>query len=550
MPLSHCPPGGVLHRALWVTLGLTVSVAAGAQAVAPAGGSPAPAAAPVILFDIRGFDVVGENPLSASETTEVLAPFLRTKASIDTLGKASEALEAALKSRGFGLHRVTLPPQELGATVRLEVVSFKLAKVDYQGMKTLDRANIERGLPVLRSGSSPNLAALATETKMSNAGNHKQVRVGLKASEAPDAIDATVTVQESSPWQLGLDLSNSGTAATGHDRFTLLASHSNVFDRDHQFSGVWTSSFEKPGDVKQWGLTYKLPLYLQTSWLTASFSRSDVVGRFGAFSSTGAGDSFSLALVKVIPLAEGQSFEWNATLADRLFRGAQLLDASGAAIAGTATPDTRGRSLSGGFSGTQSGDNRLFSYGVNFVTSLSGGRGNDLASFTNGGLNTAIKSRSWKAIRGNLGFSQGFPSGWVLSLRSEFQMSPDALIAGEQFGVGGASSLRGLKDRALQGDQGVMASLQLNTPPVAPGLQLQGFLDSAQLRHHNPNASRLVSDRASTVGVGLRWAKEPNVFVSVDYGRVITGSRLPAASFPDAPKKGDDRMHVTVSLRY
>lgn len=539
----------VLHRALWTALGLGAALSVGAQPASPVS-KPASTSAPAIVFDIRGFDVVGENPLPTSETTDVLAPFLRTKATIDTLGKAAEALEAALKARGFGLHRVVLPPQELGATVRLEVVSFKLAKVEYEGLKALSQRNIGHGLPALKSGASPNLAELATETKMSNAGNHKQVRVGLKASESPDAIDATVSVQESSPWQFGLDLSNNGTAATGRDRFTLLASHSNLFQQDHQFSGVWTSSFEKPGDVKQWGLTYKVPLYPQTSWITASFSRSDVVGRFGAFSSTGAGDSFSLSVVKVIPLPEGQSFEWNATLADRLFRGAQLLDAFGVPIAGTATPDTRGRSLSGGFSGSQTGDNRLFTYGVNLVTSLSGGRGNDLASFTNNGLNTAIKSRSWRAIRGNLGFSQGFPSGWLLSLRSEFQMSPDALIAGEQFGVGGAASLRGLKDRALQGDQGVMASLQLNTPPLAPGLQLQGFLDSAQLRHHFPNASRLVSDRATTAGLGLRWAKEPHVFLSVDYGRVLTGSRLPAASFPDAPKRGDDRIHLTLSLRY
>jgi hypothetical protein len=33
-------------------------------------------------------------------------------ATIETLQKATAALEEALKERGFGLHRVVLPPQE------------------------------------------------------------------------------------------------------------------------------------------------------------------------------------------------------------------------------------------------------------------------------------------------------------------------------------------------------------------------------------------------------------------------------------------------------
>ena len=81
--------------------------------------TPAPAAAPAPqmstplkpVFAIRGFDVTGDNPLSGDETTRVLAPFLRTDASIETLQKATAALEATLKERGFALHRVVLPPQ-------------------------------------------------------------------------------------------------------------------------------------------------------------------------------------------------------------------------------------------------------------------------------------------------------------------------------------------------------------------------------------------------------------------------------------------------------
>ena len=58
------------------------------------------------VFTIRGFEVSGENPLAQGETSAVLAPFLRNDASMETLQKATAALEAALKARGFALHRL------------------------------------------------------------------------------------------------------------------------------------------------------------------------------------------------------------------------------------------------------------------------------------------------------------------------------------------------------------------------------------------------------------------------------------------------------------
>ena len=42
--------------------------------------------------------------------------------------KATTALEQALKARGFGLHRVVLPPQEVGGSVQLNIVKFIIGR--------------------------------------------------------------------------------------------------------------------------------------------------------------------------------------------------------------------------------------------------------------------------------------------------------------------------------------------------------------------------------------------------------------------------------------
>src|SRR5437870_3077780 len=64
---------------------------ASAQATRPVPAMSTPAASPV--FAIKGFKVTGDNPLGDGETSRVLAPFLRADATIETLQKATAALE-------------------------------------------------------------------------------------------------------------------------------------------------------------------------------------------------------------------------------------------------------------------------------------------------------------------------------------------------------------------------------------------------------------------------------------------------------------------------
>ena len=242
---------------------LMVGIAGSGSVLAqqPVAGSPGMTSAPSPVFQIRGFNVTGENPLPEGETTRVLAPFLRTDATLDTLQKATQALEAALRDKGFALHRVALPPQEIGATVTLHVVKFVIGKVTIEGNQAYTEENIRASLPELKEGSAPNFRTLSVQTAIANESQGKQVQVGLKEAEEADQINARVVVKEAKPWNFSLGLSNTGSNSTGNDRFTASGSHANVFGLDHSFTGAYTTSLERPADVKQLGLNYRIPLY-------------------------------------------------------------------------------------------------------------------------------------------------------------------------------------------------------------------------------------------------------------------------------------------------
>jgi hemolysin activation/secretion protein len=500
-------------------------------------------AAPSPVFTIKGFKVTGENPLGDGETSQVLAQFLRTDATIETLQKATAALEAALRQKGFGLHRVSLPPQEVGDIVSLVIVRFTVSKVHIEGREIYDEGNVRRTLPELKEGESPNFRTLAIQTAIANENPNKQVQVGLREADEPDKIDATITVKEARPWTFAASLSNAGSEASGRDRLTLSGGHTNLFNRDHQFVGAYTTSLERVKDVKQLGLSYKIPLYAQGGVIGASFTRSDVVGNFGTFTSTGAGHTLGVNYTIYLAPEGGRRSYVTFGLDDKVF------DAT--VVSGTVFgTDRRSRPVSVGYTARTESDASVWGYNVDFAINTGGGRNNDLASYQTEDP-ARIDTVRWKAVHGGLHYTAPLATTWLWSARAQYQYSPDVLISGEQFGIGGLGSVRGTKiDRPMTGDKGIVGSLEVTTPELATGLRLLGFLDAGWLGNNKADRpEKPSSDHLASAGLGLRYVKEP-YSVTADYGRLLNSSRVPLTLNSSSPQRGEDRFYINLSVRF
>jgi hemolysin activation/secretion protein len=367
--------------------------------------------------------------------------------------------------------------------------------------------------------------------------------VGLRESDEPDKIQATITVREEKPWNIAASLSNGGSESTGRDRFTLTGVHSNVLNLDHQFTGAYTTSLQRTGAVKQLGLAYKAPLYVQGVVLGASYTRSDVVGTFGAFSSTGAGHTFGVTATKYMAPEGGRRSYITLGLDDKVFNGTTV----NGLVSG---PDRRSRPISIGYTARTESDISVWGYDIALAVNTGSGRGNDLAAYHD--ENDRVDTVHWKAVRASLSHVAPFAGNWLLSARASYQYSPDVLISGEQFGLGGLGSVRGTDlDRPITGDFGVQGTLEATTPELAPGLRLLGFVDAGWLGNHKAAAAqgKLSSDSLASAGLGLRYGWR-FLALSAEYGRIVSGSKVPLAVNPAAPKRGDDRFYVNLSVRF
>jgi hemolysin activation/secretion protein len=525
------------------------SLAAGtalAQAPAPAAPRATPPmatpAAPVV-FPIRGFRIEGDNPIGEADAQRVLAPFVRREATLETLQRATAALEAELRARGFGLHRVALPPQEVGDTVKLSVVKFTIGKVAIEGRQIYDEGNIRRTLPELREGESPNFRTLAIQTAIANENPNKQVQVGLRESDEPDRIDATITVREQRPWTAAIAASNNGNESSGRDRVIFTAGHTNVFKLDHQFVGAYTTSVERTSDVKQLGLAYKIPLYALGGVLGATYTRSDVVGNFGSFTSTGAGHTWSFAYTQYLAPQGGRRSYVSFGLEDKVFNGALL---NGQPFG---QEDRRSRPITLGYTARTETDTAVWGYNAEFAFNTGTGAHNDLASYQT--EDPRIETVHFKALRGAGSYTAPIATTWLWTVRGAWQYSPDVLIAGEQFGIGGLGSVRGTDvDRPVTGDSGISGTLELLSPEPIEGLRFLVFGDAGYVKNNHPDGlANPSSDHLVSVGVGMRFVRGA-VTATADYGKLIRGSRVPLALNSGSPQRGDDRFYITVGIRF
>jgi len=512
-------------------LGTGVACTAGAQPVEEP-----------LRFPITAFEIEGALPLPAEQVRSLLAPYHLPGGTLDTLGAATEALERALQAAGWGLYRLSLPPQNLTGTVQLRVLRFELGSVEVQGNRRRDATQVLRALPVLAPGTTPNLHGLAIQTALANDNPAQHLNVTLKASDQDDKVDALVQVTEAPDWSANLLWSNTGNPSSGRERLTGVLSHHNLWGLDHQAQLAYTTSLTQPSRVSQWGLMYRVPVAAKGESWGVSASVSDVVGDFGAFTSQGGGQALGLSWSRHLA-PEGQRRAWWSATWDLKWFSAGQTTAAGVVVPSTA----RGRlsvPLSLGHNSRWSDGPVQTVLGVEAVLQFGGAT--RLAAYQS--ENPGISRARWAALKVQATHRRPLWTVWQVDARAQGQWASTALLAGEQFGVGGAQSVRGMSERPLAADSGVQATLEISRSLGAPAWRGFVFADAAWLHNHAASATgRVAADHVASVGLGLRYSDQAHRQLVLGYGQVVNGSVAP---FSAAPRQGDTRWHVSAALRF
>ena len=501
---------------------------------------------------VRSFQVQGNTLLDAAAVQAALAPHTGARTLAD-LQKAAQAVQALYVQAGWAAVVVYLPPQPVAdGVVTLNVVEGKVGQVLVQGNQRLSAARVRAALPSLVQGATPRVRRIDAELQIANENPGRSMAVLLGPGAAPGEVQATVKVDEQPVHRFSASLDNSGNSRTGELRLGLGWQHADLTGHDDALSVNLQTSPTEPSMVRVASLGYRWPLPGLRAAVDLFAAYSNVDGgtqtiAAGDLSFAGAGRILGARTVWYLP----RLGEFDQRLTTGLESRAYLNDCSVAGLpagaCGAAGESVSVQPLSLEWAAQQGGSTpMLFTVGVTHNLAL-GGKHGDQADFD------AVRPgapRRYTVWRGGAQGSMPVLEDARVAARLSLQHSGDALVSGEQFGLGGALSVRGYEERELSGDSGWQLSVELLSPrlgadwlPASADLRLLAFADAGEVHNQDGLACRAGSAtcRASSVGVGLRLGWGP-VQLRADVARAMQNAIT--------TERGDWRAHVAISASF
>ena len=524
------------------------------QSQAPAAAPSKPPAPP--RFAIQRFLVEGNSLLAQGELDRILTPFSGKDRDFGDIQRALEALQDVYTRRGYNAVRVSVPEQDIrSGQVRLRVVEARIRRVQVQGNLFFDEKNVRAGLPSLKEGTSPNTRAIGQDAQLVNENPAKQVSVALQAAEDPGQVDATVRVTDEKPSKISVFADNTGTPKTGNYRTGVGYQNANLFNGDDVINAQVLTSPGHASDVKVFGASYRAPVYKWSGVVDvlAGYSSVNSGTVLDVFNVSGKGTVFGLRYTQL--LGRIDSYEHRVALGwdYRAYKNSVIFGDSGQ----SEVPDITVRPASLTYIGRASQVGRDLSFNVSYSRNIPGGPDGDQEAFT-GILDSSVPpkfikfparqgaSAKYSIWRAGAVFSQLLPSDFILRAAATAQRTKDLLVPGEQFGMGGADSVRGYYERETASDVGRRFSLEGYGPDFGSRIgstwraRVLVFYDAA--RGHDNIPERGPENKLGSFGLGVRASQGKSFAFRLDVARVTqdAGTRL----------KGEYRAHGAVAYSF
>jgi hemolysin activation/secretion protein len=501
---------------------------------------------PIGRFEIARFAVEGNTLLALPDIEKLLTPYTGKDRNFGHVQMALEALEAAYHARGYNIVQVGLPEQELNqGVVKLQVIETKIGKLRVEGNAVFSEDNVRRSVPGLVEGQTPNLGRVSSSLKLANENPSKKTTLQLQSGDNDDEVNAVLKVADEKLWKVGASVDNSGNRSTGKSQLTMQLQHANVMDRDHVMSLQYTTTLEKPSQVSVYGVGYHIPLY----------ALGDSIDLFASYSDVDSGSVlagiFNLQVSGRGTVFGGRYNQLMRRVGDYESRLTYGLDykefQNNVALQGVQLGnDVTVHPFSVAYTGVLGTADGELSFTVTGMRNIPGGDKGSSADFNRV---RAGAPAGYSLLRMNAGYSRALPADFQMRLVLAAQYTRDPLIPGEQFGAGGATSVRGFDERDISNDKGRLASAEVYSPnlcstiqTVAAQCRVLAFYDTANVRRNDPLPGEIAKASIGSIGLGFRVSVDKYMTMQMDYGHVIDGGIT--------QQKGDKKLHFRLGLTY
>ncbi len=479
-------------------------------------------------FEIQRFRLDGNSILPSGQADALLVPYTGKSRDFGDIQKAIETLERAYHALGFTLVTVILPEQEITkGEVLLRVIEPRIKEIKVEGNKNYSRENILSSLPVLRIGEPPLVTDISENFRAANENPARKLALRFTALEKPEDLIASIVVNDQKPLKLSLSGDNTGNSQSGHYRMGLTLLHANLFDLDHVATFQYTTSPDHVEKVMSLSASYRIPLYRLGDTLDFFGAYSDVDSGTSQISGTDlkiSGKGIVSGLRYNMNLPRRGGYEQKLVMGMDYRRYENTVSILGVDLA----PDVVAHPFNISYNGSYQNDLLSLDFNGGVIHNEPWGGQGQQSDFTT--VKSGAAADYWIF---RYGFNNTFklPKDWMVRVNGSGQFTPNRLIPGEQFGLGGSSSVRGYEEREESWDGGFSGSTELYSPDIAGLLQLPksqlrliGFFDGGTGYNMRVQPGESVSNSLTSVGTGLRLGITDHFNFSLDWGLALDSS--------------------------
>lgn len=532
---------------LWVfALALATAITTSAEQDQPQ--PQAAAQAPVIARII----VEGNTLLPEQVLIDCVRAFEGRPLTVEELQAAAAKVQEMYVRRGYATTRVVVPPQEVkDGIVRLRVLEGRVGAVTVEGNRYFSTEH--NYLPYLPSTGEPlNLDTLKRNLRYLNVHPDIKADAVLTPGKEPQTTDVVLHAAERHPYHVSLRADNAGAGQMSSARAYLTLQYDNLFDRSQI---LLVQAGTTPWDwsqLRQYVISYYVPLaplggplgHSITAYAGYSSAASQAVSELFTLGGKGTvvGAQYNLPLPDIGDVVEdltlGAEYQQTETVI-----GMDVTEIKN---------EVRSLPLSARWSAScRHNDGVTSGYlGVRWQ------RDGLLCDFDRSAYAREREGAGTSFLIGTVGLQrlQHLGRGWTCSLRAGAQLADDQLLPSYQLGLGGYDTVRGYRQRAAVGDEGLNAGLEVRTP-VLPHLlperfgdqtQLLGFLDYGRVHRLGAPSGQPGSDQLLGVGVGAR----ASLFDSGLTARADLGWALTDIASTSHNEPGDCLLHFGIECRF
>ena len=397
---------------------------------------------------------------------------------------------------------------------------YLIRQVNIQGNKRLSAGDIRFALPALQEGKLLDVRKLSEQVLAANENPSRSLAVNLTPL-GNGSYDATVSVKEGKFNNTFVTYDNTGTALTGRTRLTYGHVQYGLGPSGNHTAMASYTSTSNNEKVKQFYVNYRVPLPRAGDELYFAYYHSNNELNYVAdiFNTRGAGEVLSLHYVHNI--SRSDRIKSAVDIGIERHKNTSEIKPDGMDTDLGHRVNDMPLSITYMYANRSRTDVTAFS--LSQVSNIQWGSLNDDAAF-NVSSGEGAKA-NFNLQRATALYQHRFASGWVLNTVAEGQHTREPLISMEQFGLGGAHSVRGFDERHVYGDKGYRASVELYTPAFGPKDHVRGlvFFDGGKT-YSFKGTGETTTQQISSWGFGLRWNVNKTLSAAADCAYVINGT--------------------------